>query len=338
MFLTSPRFRCKRIAFVHVPAVVVLLACERDPSVSPPSAATDTLPVITVENPAEWYDDVQVAGEMEPERLSQILREIGDSAAAQDTGVTTVGQKRKPYEYTDHAFGFIPINNTNDTVAILSANQIVPDSTLMNQKIRIALDRLRVLDYPGSGEHRVLFDFYAQNQVQGQTEHVHFNQVYRAMEGSAAGIVGYPVFVGLGVSGNGVSFKMFTVNVENKNTKNFLEFLDSDVAKQGLSFVGSLNPAIPALSSFVVGVTKMVVGSKHNVPVQDAFIGLDFQAGGTGARLAQGSYIVVQVPDDNAIQWSDWVYLRQRGVLRKRSQPDADIPFNYIVFRISKHQ
>ena len=49
------------------------------------------------------------------------------------------------------------------------------DPSLENQRIKIALNALRVADYPGGGTHCVLFDFYARNQVPGGAEDLHFN-------------------------------------------------------------------------------------------------------------------------------------------------------------------
>jgi len=37
------------------------------------------------------------------------------------------------------------------------------------------VDRLRVAAYPGGGMHRVLFDFYAQNQIPGEGERLPFD-------------------------------------------------------------------------------------------------------------------------------------------------------------------
>ncbi len=48
------------------------------------------------------------------------------------------------------------------------------DPTLKNARIKIALNRLRVAAYPGGGMHRVLLHFFAQNQVPGKTENLHF--------------------------------------------------------------------------------------------------------------------------------------------------------------------
>jgi hypothetical protein len=48
-----------------------------------------------------------------------------------------------------------------------------PTPSLQNARIKVALNRLRVADYPGAGMHRVLIDFYARNQLPGQPEDLH---------------------------------------------------------------------------------------------------------------------------------------------------------------------
>jgi hypothetical protein len=91
------------------------------------------------------------------------------------------------------------------------------DKTLKKKdvKIKITLDRLRVFEYPGKGTHMILFDFYAEHQTDTAAERqdLHFTQNYRVRQGGGAGISGYPVFVGLRVGEEGVSFKCSTINL-----------------------------------------------------------------------------------------------------------------------------
>jgi len=74
---------------------------------------------------------------------------------------------------------------------IRHAGNIKADHSLRGARVKVTLDRLRVADYPGGGTHRVLFDFYAQNQVSSNVEHVHFNVTCRVHQGEHAAIVGY---------------------------------------------------------------------------------------------------------------------------------------------------
>jgi hypothetical protein len=247
-----------------------------------------------------------------------------------------------PHAYTDHAFGFIPqpVNGGGNVIDIVDAGNMKGDPNLKNQMIKVTLDRLRVFDYPGKGEHTVLIDFYARHQTStpNQTEDLHFTQKYRALEGAGAGIRGYDIFVGLKVGSEGISFRCYTVNVENKDDKKLLAFLDSDVFKKGLGMIEAVNPVVPVVSGFATGVLKMFANRNDNVPVQDFFLGLDFSAGGTGARLREGSYIAVQVPDAAKWDWSEWVLNRASNQVVSKQNLTEGIKLNYIIFRIDKMQ
>lgn len=227
--------------------------------------------------------------------------------------------------------------DSSKPVEINHAGNIKPDPSLKNSRIKITLDRLRVFDYPGNGIHHILFDFYAQNQVQGQTEHLHFNQIYRVQEGEQAGIIGYPTFVGLHVGSEGVAFKCYTVNVKNEEDERLLEFLDGDIFKNGLQLIETVNPVVPIISSFAIGLTKMIARRNKNIPVQDFYMGLDFTGIRTRARLSQGSYISVQVPEAEKWDWSKWVYNPTNGQIVSKDDLSKTIPYNYLVFSVSKY-
>src|SRR5687767_1423121 len=158
-------------------------------------------------------------------------------------------------------------------------------------------NRLRVADYPGSGTHRILFDFYARNQVPGFGEDLHFNATYRVREGERASIAGYPIFLGLNVGADGVAFRCHTVNVKNDADEAFLDFLEGDVFKSGLKLATIAQPAIAPLTGLALGLTKSIAQRNRNVSVQDFYLGLDFTGTSMGARLAVGDYIAVQIPE-----------------------------------------
>ena len=68
-------------------------------------------------------------------------------------------------------------------------------------------------------------------------------------------------------------------------------------------------------------------------------MGLDFGGSPSGARLALGDYVAVQVSPEaqTAWSWSDWVFKPATGQIVSASEPATRIPFNYIVFGISKY-
>jgi hypothetical protein len=191
----------------------------------------------------------------------------------------------------------------------------------------------------GSGTHRILFDFYAQNQVSSGIEHLHFNATYRVRENEEAAIIGYPIFVGLNVGIEGVVFRCLTVNVKNEDDEALLGFLESDVFKSGLMLATTAQPAIAPLSSMAIALTKSIARRHKNVPVQEFYIGLDFTKIAFRARLNEGSYIAVQIPEafERVWDWDEWVYHPKSGQVVSRDDEAKLIPYNYLVFSVSRY-
>lgn len=303
-------------------------------------------------NTSIWFEDLPVLGKLRPDKASAKLRELGEeeTANALETGAETITRtfgletfwpfQDKPWQHTAHAFGYLaPASLGNAPLTICHAGNIAPDPTLKNSTVKITLDRLRVAAYPGGGEHQVLFDFYAQNQIPGNVEHLHFNATYRVREGEQAAIIGYPIFVGLNVGTEGLSFKCFTVNVKNDQDEAFLGFLDSDVFKAGLKLASIAQPTIAPFSQMALGLTKSIASHHRNVPVQDFYMGLDFSNIATRARLAEGSYIAVQIPEtlQSVWDWSEWSYNPNNGLIVNKAAPPQLIQYNYLVFSVSRY-
>ncbi len=308
-----------------------------------------------------WFDDLPVLGALPPQAAAAKLREVGEVEAATALEAapgavkrgTTPGKRGfkwpfgdRAWQHTAHAFGYLaPAPPGSDRggglpAPIQHAGNIAADATLKKSRIKITLDRLRVADYPGGGRHQVLFDFYAQNQVPGDVEHLHFNATHRVQEGEQAAIVGYPLFVGLNVGTEGVAFKCYTVNVRNEADEAFLSFLESDVFKEGLKLAATVQPAISLFSETALGLTKAIATRNRNVPVQDFYMGLDFSPISTRARLAEGSYLAVQIPEtvQTVWDWSQWVYNPVSGRVVNKDDGTRLIPYNYIVFSISRYE
>jgi hypothetical protein len=303
---------------------------------------------------SDEFASLPVVGRLPRAQAVAKLRELGEVEAAgalegEQAGVTrTLGKTRpwpfddRPWQHTAHAFGYLsaPVPGKADTV-IHHAGDIRADAGLVNTRIKVTLDCLRVAGYPGGGTHLVLCDFHAQNQVvKNIKESLHFNATYRVRDGERAAILGYPIFVGLNIGADGIEFRCLTVNVKNDQDEAFLGFLESDVFRAGLKLVASSQPAIAPLSEMALGLTKSIASRSRNVPVQDVFLGLDFSEDvPTRARLALGSYIAVQVPETRRAvwNWNDWIYDRTSGQIVRRANTAELIPYNYMVFGISHY-
>src|ERR1700733_8598347 len=233
--------------------------------------------------PLASLDDMPVLGKLNPSAAAAKLREMGDTAMADAMEQAMEGHPQakafvagaprwwglfedKAWQHTAHAFGYLaPAQPGGAALPIRHAGDIAPDVTLKNARVKITLDRLRVASYPGGGTHHVLFDFYAENQLPGQVEQLHFNSSYRAREGEQVAVIGYPIFVGLHVGTEGLSFRCYTVNVKNDEDEALLGFLESDVFRAGLKLASAAQPAIAPLSSMAVGLTRALAARSRNV-------------------------------------------------------------------------
>jgi hypothetical protein len=288
-------------------------------------------------------DDSLVVGRMPKNKMYELLRELGESDVpdpTEDGEPQPMGffDTPRPYEYTSHAFGFIPAQSTSavNPIAIIPAGALKADASLKGSRVRVTLDRLRVFKYPGAGLHQVLVTFASQHHVQGSSEIVNFSQIYCVQDGQNAGIAGNKVFEGLSVGDDGLAFKCMTVNVKNRDDERALGFLDSSEFKSGMKLLNTANPIIPIVSGLAVGITQMVLKRNRNICVQEVIMGLDFSAIPTRARLAEGAYIAVQVPDAAAWAWTDWVFNPQSGQIVPKLNPVHEVRFNYFVFSISR--
>ncbi|MEW1912332.1 hypothetical protein AB0442_28500 [Kitasatospora sp. NPDC085895] len=239
------------------------------------------------------------------------------------------------WRHTSHTIGFIPESASGDG-AIRPVGQVEADPSLRNARLRITLDKLRVADYPGGGPHRVLFNFFVQNRTDTGVEDVNFNATYRVHEGDSAAILNFPIFAGVAPSETGLTIRCYTVNVKNDNDELLLDLLESDVLRQGLTLAAVAQPAIGPLSDLAVGMAKAIATRRRNVPVQDVHLGLDFGGPATGARLATGSYIAVQVPSafQRSWRWSDWTYDADMDQIANAA--GNPIPLNYFILGVSR--
>ena len=238
------------------------------------------------------------------------------------------------WRHTAHTFGFIPAG-TSGPSTIRHVSEVQPDLSLKNTRLRISLDCLRVADYPGSGNHRVLFNFFTQNRTRTRTEDVNFNATYRIREGESAAVLNYPIFVSVAPPETGLVIRCLTVNVRNDNDESFLDLLESDSFKLGLQLAATAQPALAPLSAFAIGMTRTIADRHRNIAVQDIHLGLDFGGAPTGARLAIGSYIAVQMPGPflRSWRWSDWSYQPESGQIVDTER--QLIPLNYLVIGVS---
>ena len=155
--------------------------------------------------------------------------------------------------------------------------------------------------------HQIWFDFAARRTRPAAARSSYIStSPARAAEGERAAILGRPIFSGLQVGGEGLFLQFATVNVLNEADEKLLHFLEGDAFTTGLQLLTTAQPAIAPLSAMALGLTEIIASRNQNVPVQAV-------GAGTGAfgglaprpRLAEGSYIAVQIPETMRTVW-DW--------------------------------
>ncbi|BAY95316.1 MULTISPECIES: hypothetical protein [unclassified Tolypothrix] len=100
---------------------------------------------------------------------------------------------------------------------------------------------------------------------------------------------------------------------------------------------GSMEPQIIQHPS-AIAVVKMLAQRNENVAVQKFYLGLDFENMAMGCRLAEGNYIAIQVPDEIAIDWKQWIYKPDIGAIVNRTDNYETLPYNYVIFRVSRYE
>jgi hypothetical protein len=304
---------------------------------------------MTADQAPGMFEEIPVIGHFTLDEAAGKLRQIGamtEAAEIERPGPLTGGFRdlfdwgaEKAWRYTTHQFGYVaPLTNGIPAAQpIRYAGAIEPDSTLQNGRINIHLDRLRIYEYPGGGQHHVMLTFKGQNQLPGSPEVVSFSQTFRVQERQLAGVTGYPIFIGLHVGTLGAAFQGFTVNVKNDADGAFLDLLDSPSFQSGLNLLTGIQPVLKPFTDMTLGVAKMLAKRNENVAVQDFYLGLDFTMSAFGSRLAEGNYVAVQVPSETAINWDEWAFNPAIGAVVHSTNSTESLPYNYVVFRVTRH-
>ena len=296
--------------------------------------------------------------DMDAYELAEKLRQMGDDAAAAEieAGQEQEGlegffdkRPRRPYLFRTHQIGYMPLREAGSEapLPIRAIGVVDPDPGLLHQRIDIHLDRLHVQEYPGSllshigghSGHHIMVSFTASNQLPAgaNPEPVAFAQTYVAYDGDEAGVIGYPIFVGLNVGETGAAFQIKTVNVKNSEDEAMLKVLDADEFKSGLNLLTTAQPALVPLTKLAVGTTRLLAGRSKNVTVQEFYLGLDTKLAAAGGPLVTGNFIVAQVPSPTEIDWSIYHYDPRIGTVVLKEDGKRGLPYNYLIFRVTRH-
>ena len=240
-----------------------------------------------------------------------------------------------------HVFGYIASadHSGSGLQPIRSSAQIPPDNTLKGARINVTLHDLHVAEYPGRETHQNIWvHFAAHNQTGQGPERLDFITVCRVGEGERDTVLTRPIFVGLQVGDEGLDLQCITVKIANKDDETLLQVLESNTLQGGLLLQSGKQPSLPLFSTLMLGLTKTIATHKRNVAVQAVNFGLDFSRVAPRPRLAEGSYIAVQVPDDakTGWRWQDWGFDPVKRLILSAQEPTQTIPYNYIAVGVSR--
>lgn len=297
-------------------------------------------------------EDFVPIGEWKPDEIAAKLRELSEDDTLRGASFGALESAGQAWLYTQHQFGFIApfVPGSARYHPIVAAGNMPADDSLRGQRVNLRLDFLRVYSYPrawfafGTNVHSILFTFEARSQIEpGGEEPVAFSQLYKARAGQDAAVTGQPIFSGLTVGHNGIGFSCRTVNVANSSDEALVNTLNSEAVSSGLSLLTTAQPALAPLTTIARGLCVSLAKRRRNVPVQEVFLGLDFDSGATGARLAVGSYVVAQTERADEINWGEWVYDADTGTIMRHPESLAEgeltypLPYNAFVFRVSRY-
>ncbi|MEF3063067.1 hypothetical protein V4C85_24965 [Ralstonia solanacearum] len=238
------------------------------------------------------------------------------------------------YSRTGLALGYVQPHGSvpTNTSPIVGAGTLESDRNLIGTRIKISLDKFFVDSYPGLGRHEILCEFTGKNQISGETEELRFALRTFAQDGQSASINGHPIFLGLTVGNDGISFEGRTVNIGSSTDNAILTALDSSTFKSGLSLITTAQPALKPFADLAGSVVKAALTRNRNCQVHTFNLGMDFSNNATSARLCLGSYIVVQT-NENTWDWDAVVWDSQSQSMKMKDTTATKV--NYMAFGVS---
>lgn len=297
------------------------------------------LPMLWRMPTAEAADRLRAAGEIEAaDRLAVANRGV-PSSGTEFFSVPLFGRDLRAWQHSSHAFGFLPRRAHGQQLTLQPVGAIRPDRTLAGQRINVTLDRLGVIEYPGRGIHRVLIACYGRHTSgDAKPEGVHFAVSLRVRDGEHASVIGWPIFVGLQVGEEGVAFRSCTLCIASEDDEALVSFLDSDVFRAGLKLTSMVQPAVGLVASMMAGLTKALTARRSCLPVTEFALGLDFSGIRTRAALAEGSYVIIQIPEAQTFSWDweEWTYDTGRDRIVRSARPSEALPYNYMIFSVTR--
>lgn len=290
------------------------------------------------------FDPALSLGALPPTQIAAYLTDIGDldAAAAYTPGsVAAQGALWRPHvwAHTGMVLGFIDVaaaSISSSVSAIVGASKITAEAALIGSRIKISLDKFYVHQYPGGGEHNILCEFTGKNQVPGDTEDLRYTLRFRAADRASPSLSGVPVFMGITVAADGISFSGRTVNVDSSSDETLLAIMDTPTFRAGLGLLTAAQPVLKPFAGLAGAAVQSVLSRSKNKQVHTFDLGLDFGGGATSARLRLGTYVLIQCNDAAGWNWEEYHWNRDAMALQHKltgKHPE----FNYMAFGVTPY-
>lgn len=204
--------------------------------------------------------------------------------------------KRKvPAFLGENLCGFLPVRSESNR--LIHPGSIEAQSDLIGRQVRISMSRLYIHRYPGSGVHNIVFKFRLGTTLGDLSPE--FLIAKSASDEESLGAQNITLFDGYTVSPGGLTIDCKTVNVSNQEDQALMSMLNDPAFSKGLEFLSTAQPAMGPLVALTTGLFKFLLRRNENRIVQDFLFGLSFTSDKLALKMAEGSYVIIQIPKDH---------------------------------------
>jgi hypothetical protein len=152
--------------------------------------------------------------------------------------------------------------------------------------------------------------------------------------GDYANILNVPVFTGLHVKRR-LHLSVGIIFVSDRLCDRATEILKSDSVRKSIEMTTTYNPVYGAAIAYIKGLCETFLQSRRNRKIIEFQMGFQSKVEDIGLRLYPGTYVLVQVPRDEAaaFRWTGLVYDRDS---ERVSRAGRAIDYNHLLLEITR--
>ncbi len=204
-------------------------------------------------------------------------------------------RKRRPAFLGENICGFLPANSEDKR--LIHPGSIDPQTDLTGRAVRVSMSRVYIHRYPGRGIHNIVFRFRLGATLGDLSPE--FLIAKSASDEENLGAQNITLFEGYTIDSSGLTIDCKTVNVSNQEDQALMSMLNDPAYSKGLEFLSTAQPVLGPLVALTTGIFKFLLRRNENRLVQDFLFGLSFTSDDLALKLAEGSYVIIQIPKDN---------------------------------------